>query len=205
MHIISSIILAFSASIDSLIIGLAYGIKRIKIGFISNIIIAIVVTLGTFISMYIGLILSKFIPKEFCSLIGSSMLICMGLWMLYDEYKKKVSLNNISGELMDSLNYDEILINDRTADLDHSGTIDIKEALTLALALSINNLALGISGSIAGLSIFLTTVFTFLFSILTLLLGLKIGNSYLSKFFGKYSSYISAFIIITMGISELIF
>lgn len=205
MHIISSIILAFSASIDSLIIGLAYGIKKIKIGFISNIVIAIVITLGTFLSMYIGLILSKFIPKEFCSLIGSFLLIGMGLWMLYDEYKKKVSENNISGELMDSLNYDEILINDKTADIDHSGNIDIKEAITLALALSINNLALGIGGSIAGLSIALTTIFTFIFSILTLLLGLKIGNSYLSKFFGKYSSYISAFIIIVMGLVELIF
>lgn len=205
MHIISSIILAFSASIDSLIIGLAYGIKKIKIGFISNIVIAIVITLGTFLSMYIGLILSKFIPKEFCSLIGSFLLIGMGFWMLYDEYKKKISENNISGELMDSLNYDEILINDKTADIDHSGNIDIKEAITLALALSINNLALGIGGSIAGLSIALTTIFTFIFSILTLLLGLKIGNSYLSKFFGKYSSYISAFIIIAMGLVELIF
>lgn len=205
MHIISSIILAFSASIDSLIIGLAYGIKKIKIDFIINIIIAIVVTLGTFLSMYIGLILSKFIPKQFCSLIGSFMLIIMGCWMLYVEYKKNRPQKNKSGELMDSLNYDEILNNDKTLDMDHSGTIDIKEALTLAVALSVNNLALGIGGSIAGLSILITTIFTFIFSILTLLLGLKIGNSFLSNFFGKYSSYISAFIIITMGITELLF
>ncbi len=106
---------------------------------------------------------------------------------------------------MDSLDYDEILNNDKTLDMDHSGNIDVKEALTLAIALSINNLALGIGGSIAGLSILITTIFTFIFSILTLLLGLKIGSSCLCNFFGKYSSYISAFIIIIMGITELLF
>lgn len=204
MHFISSIILAFSASIDSLIIGLAYGIKGIKIGLISNAVIAIVVTFGTFLSMCIGLVLSEFIPKELCSLIGSVMLILLGFWMLYTEIKKKLPSKNASVELIDSLDYNKILINDKTADIDNSGNIDFREALTLALALSINNLALGISGSMAGLSIFLTTVFTFIFSILTLLLGLKIGNSYLSKFFGKYSSYITALIIIIMGLSELI-
>ena len=48
MHIIASILLAFSASLDSLIIGIAYGIKKIRIKFSINIIIALIVTLGTF-------------------------------------------------------------------------------------------------------------------------------------------------------------
>ena len=39
MHIIPSILLAFSASLDSLIIGIAYGIKNIRIKFSINIII----------------------------------------------------------------------------------------------------------------------------------------------------------------------
>ena len=36
MHILSSILLAFSSSIDSLIIGIAYGVKQIRIKFIIN-------------------------------------------------------------------------------------------------------------------------------------------------------------------------
>lgn len=204
MHIISSIILAFSASIDSLIIGLAYGTKGIKISLLSNIVIATIITIGTFLSMYIGLALSKFIPKEFCSLLGSLLLIFLGLWMLYNEYKKKTPSSNSSVELIDSLDYDEIIENDKTADADHSGSIDIREALTLSIALSVNNLALSIGGSIAGLSILITTLFTFILSIIILIIGLKVGNSYIAKFFGKYSSYISASIVIIMGLTELI-
>ena len=37
MFIFSSILLAFSASLDSLIIGIAYGIKKIRIKFSINI------------------------------------------------------------------------------------------------------------------------------------------------------------------------
>ena len=52
MHIFASILLAFSASLDSLIIGIAYGIKKIKIKFSINIIIALIVTLGTFLQWF---------------------------------------------------------------------------------------------------------------------------------------------------------
>ena len=111
----------------------------------------------------------------------------------------------IDNDLIDSLNYDEILTKNKTADIDGSGNIELKEAVSLALALSINNFALGIGASMSGISISLTTVFTFIFSVLILILGLKIGNSFLSEIFGKYSDLLSAIIIILMGVFQLFF
>ena len=49
MHIFSSILLAFSSSIDSLIIGIAYGVKQIRIKLIINLVISIIVTLKHFL------------------------------------------------------------------------------------------------------------------------------------------------------------
>ena len=77
--------------------------------------------------------------------------------------------------------------------------------ITLALSLSINNLALGIGASISGISIILTTILTFVFSVITMIIGLKLGSRYLSKIFGEYSPLISAVIIIAMGIFEFFF
>lgn len=203
MHIISSILLAFSASLDSLIIGIAYGIKNIKIKLFINIIIASIVTLGTFLSMILGTILIKFLPAYICNYIGSTLLVIIGLWMAFDYFKEQKNLNINNKDLIESLNYDEILYNNKTADADGSGNIELKEALSLSIALSINNFALGIGASISGISLSLTIVFTFIFSILILIIGLKIGNSFLSKIFGKYSSLLSAIIIIIMGILQL--
>lgn len=203
MHIIPSILLAFSASLDSLIIGIAYGIKNIKIKLFINIIIASIVTLGTFLSMVLGAILIKFLPIYICNYIGATLLIIVGLWMTFDYFKEQRNLNRNNNDRIESLNYDEILYNNKTADADGSGNIELKEAISLALALSINNFALGIGASMSGISIPLTTISTFIFSVLILIVGLKIGNSFLSKIFGKYSSLLSALIIIVMGIVQL--
>ena len=189
MCLISSILLAFSASLDSLIIGIAYGIKKIRIKLSINIIIALIVTLGTFLSMLLGTILGKFIPRYICNYIGAILLIFVGLWMTLNYFKEqKISKNYycdnddiITNDLIDSLNYDEILTKNKTADIDGSGNIELKEAVSLALALSIINF------------------------VLILILGLKIGNSFLSEIFGKYSGLLSAIIIILMGVFQLFF
>ena len=208
MHIIASILLAFSASLDSLI-GIAYGIKKIRIKFSINIIIAFIVTLGTLLSMVLGAILNKFIPVYICNYIGAILLIVVGLFMTFDFFKEQRNLNKNeintqkeNKDIIESLHYDDILINNKTADTDGSGNIEVKEAISLAL--SVNNFALGLGASMSGISIPLTTIFTFIFSILILILGLKIGNSFLSKIFGKYSGLISAIIIIVMGIFQLL-
>ena len=211
MHIFASILLAFSASLDSLIIGIAYGIKKIRIKFSINIIIALIVTLGTFLSMVLGAILSEFIPIYICNYIGAILLIIVGLFMTFDFYKEQRNLKRSkltsakeNNDIIESLHYDDILTHNKTADADGSGNIELKEAISLALALSINNFALGLGASMSGISIPLTTLFTFLFSILILIVGLKIGNSFLSEIFGKYSDLISAIIIIAMGIFQLL-
>ena len=88
MHILSSILLAFSSSIDSLIIGIAYGVKQIRIKFIINLVISIIVTLTTFLAMCLGRLICDYIPADICNYIGSTLLIIVGLYMIWDYYKK---------------------------------------------------------------------------------------------------------------------
>ena len=220
MHILSSILLAFSSSIDSLIIGIAYGVKQIRIKFIINLVISIIVTLTTFLAMCLGRLICDYIPADICNYIGSTLLIIVGLYMIWDYYKKEHKhTEENSVEFIKSLDYDQIIELDltqfpkeaqiiefnKTADIDGSGNIEISEAIILALSLSINNLALGIGASISGISIILTTILTFVFSVITMIIGLKLGSRYLSKIFGEYSPLISAVIIIAMGIFEFFF
>lgn len=208
---ISSILLAISSSLDNFVIGITYGIKNIRIKFSINIIIALIVTLGTFISMALGAFLCNFIPIYICKYIGAGLLIIVGIYMgisFFKEQKelkesKLYSLDNTTN-IIESLNYDDILNCNKTADINHSGNIEFKEAISLALALSINNFSLGLGTSMSGINIPLATFFTFIFSILTIIIGLKIGNSFLSKIFGKYSGLLSSIIIILMGIFQLL-
>jgi putative sporulation protein YtaF len=89
------------------------------------------------------------------------------------------------------------------ADVDHSGYIDVKEAVSLALALTINNLGTGVAASITGINIPLAVAATFIFSIVTLEVGGIIGNSAFSKIFGKYANFVSGVIIVILGVYEM--
>lgn len=206
MHILSSILLAFSSSLDSLIIGIAYGVKNIKIKLSINLVIAIIVTITTFLSMCLGSFISNYIPVAYCSYIGSILLLIVGFYMLWDFFKKKnADTKSTEVDFINSLDYDEIIELNKTADINGSGNIEIGEAITLALSLSVNNLALGIGASISGISITLVTILTFIFSVITMILGLKLGSKYLSKLFGEYAPLLSSLIIIGMGIFEFFF
>ncbi|MBL4932254.1 sporulation membrane protein YtaF [Clostridium paridis] len=198
MHIISIILFALTSNIDNFTIGIAYGMKKIKVGIFSNLIVAFISAIGTFISMSIGLLISNLLPVRFSNILGAGILVVIGLWFIKDFFTQKklaISKDNKLTNLLD---------NPYGADTNNSGNIDIKESITLAFALTINNLGLGIGASITGLNIQYTTTFTFIFSILTLSLGSLLGNSFLSWLFGRFAPLVSGLIIVVLGIYEML-
>lgn len=199
MHFISVLAFAFSVNIDNFIVGVAYGIKKIKIGFLSNLLIAFITAAGTLISMEIGVVASQFLSPKIANAFGSILLILIGIWATKDFFRKKKPLQPTN-----SPNCSQLLKEPEKADNDHSGTIDLKESITLGLALSINNFGLGIGASITHIDITAAVACTFFSSIIFFSLGRIIGKSYLYTFFGKYASLFSGILIILLGLYELL-
>lgn len=206
MHLLPSFLFALSANIDSFTVGISYGIKKMKISPLSTILIALIATTGTFLSMLLGKFIIKFMSENTANIIGSVSLILMGIWFIIDasikeHCERNKKLCNAENNL---LPYKNLLDNPEIVDIDNSGYIDVKESIFLAFALTINNVGVGIGASITGINIFLATIFTLILSTIGLLAGCIIGNSYLSKFFGKFAPFISGISIIILGIYELI-
>ncbi len=191
MHILSPFLFAISANTDNFVVGLSYGIKKIKIGLVSNLLIALISLVGTILSMLVGKIIFSFIPEIISNSIGSIMLMLIGSWTLV-----KPILKNIHS--------DDILENPEKADTDNSSSIDPKESIALAFALTINNIGLGIGASITGLNIAITSSLTFILSLLTIIIGYAFGSYCLSKVFSKRATIISGLIIIALGIYEML-
>jgi len=190
---LSILLFAVSSNLDNLVIGVSYGIKRIRVSFVSNLIIALITFIGTLISMFLGKSITYFIPISFASALGSLIIIGIGIFGIinYIRNRKKET----EWFATDSEKYDK----------NNDKKIEYNEAITLGFALTINNIGLGIGASISGLSILPTALGSFLFSILFLYLGNILGTSFLSNFIGKYAEPIAAIIIIALGIVELIF
>lgn len=204
MNLLAVLLFVLTSSIDNFTVALAYGVKRIRIGTVSNLVIAFVSSIGTLISMATGKLIGSYISPSLANLLGSLLLFLIGIWFIIDYVKsKKYRQANVSNEFVDAPNCMEILEYPEIADLDHSGTIDFKESFTLAVALAINNVGIGIGGSIIGLNVLLTSSLTFIFSLVLIPLGILVGRGVFSKFFGTYSSLISAIILIAISIFEL--
>ena len=57
---LSAVIFSMSSNLDNFVIGIAFGIKKIKIGFLPNLLIALITVAGTVASMYAGKIVSMY-------------------------------------------------------------------------------------------------------------------------------------------------
>lgn len=198
--ILSALLFSISSNLDNIVVGIAYGIKKIKIGVIANIIIAAVTTIGTFLSMSVGSYISTFLPKSVTNALGAVVIIFLGIYFVAQSIIK-LRNNTKSNELAlkdinDMIEYAE------KSDLDDSGNINIKEALLIAFGLTFNNLGTGVAASITGVSIQFTVIATFILSIITIIIGEAIGNHILGEILGKYAPLISGILLIILGIIE---
>lgn len=208
MHTLSVILFVVSASLDNLIVGIAYGVKNLKIPMSSNLLIAFISCAGTFVSMALGKFAIKFLFGHTANLIGSFILILLGLWFIINSLKKndkvqKYEYKNQSKLECYKFQCEELLTSPEKADINNSGHIDLKEAVVLGFALALNNIGLGIGASITGLNIILTSIFTFIFSLTTIPIGYVLGKKYIPNALENKANLISGIIIILLGLYEM--
>lgn len=211
--IFNAFILALSASLDSLGVGITYGIKKTKISFLSFLILFILSLSITSISIIFGNILSSFISTTFTTVLGSFMLCSIGFFIIYSTInsKKKVLRPN---KLVKSKEYNifirflgitiNIIKNPITSDLDKSNKIDFKEAIFLGLALSLDSVSIGFAGSTIGINSFIFPLLISLFQILFLSVGKVLGKKIcqISKLPNNIWNLVSGTILISIGISK---
>ncbi|EJT6163738.1 sporulation membrane protein YtaF [Clostridium perfringens] len=195
---LSILLFVIAASLDILVVSLAYGLKDIKINFSSTLVITSISALGTFISMILGKFLVDLIPVKLGDIIGGLVLLALGFYSIYSYFKEKKILTSHNSENNSSPTF--ILENPEVADKDKSGNIDFKESLALSLALALNNFGLGIGASISGLNIAFTTISTFIISLIFISLGFYLSKTIKSKNISKNSNLIAGIIIIILSL-----
>lgn len=199
MHFISIFLFALSANIDNFIVGTAYGIKKVHLNFLQITIISSIILMGTLLSMIFGNSMLNFIPIDYASILGGSMIICMGAYYLLIFFRNRNKIQGINGEIAEKKNQPNIDENNQV----EMHKLPYRECAALGLALSINNAGLGIGASITGLNIVITCIVSFVFSFIFVYSGNKFGTSCVTDCIGKYAEPISGIIIILLGCLEI--
>lgn len=213
MGFFASVLLAMALSIDSFGVGLAYGIKQVKISFFPIIILVLCSAIAMSISLYAGQLVAGYIPNHSTGVVGGSILILIGLWQLIEGWKNyQISKLLESGEKGDpillTINLKifglvlQVLREPVKADLDKSGDIDYKEAIILGFALNIDAMGAGLGAGIAGCSfVLIPSVAIALF--LSLQLGLLVGKRFAMAFLGEKGFVLPGLMLICLGLLNI--
>lgn len=205
VNVFSSVLLALSANVDNLAVGVAYGVKKLKITFWSNLLIAVVSGTGTIVSMSFGAVVGKFLPSNVANIVSSGVLIIIGIVGIWGALRTQNSVQEKNGSQeasKEELSYSTYVKDPSRVDVDNSRRIELKEAWVLAFALTINNLASGVGAGMSGLNIPLTAIFAYAFSLLAITWGYWAGDTMTLRLSGNWLEAFSGAIMIILGIYE---
>lgn len=208
-QIIAAAILALTLSLDALAVSFAYGCKRIKIPFSSVCIISIICTGTLGLAFAFGSAIHPFVPEWIAIGLSFSILLIIGIVKLLDsviksfirkhsQFNKEVKISLFNLKLIMKLYADP-----EEADLDVSRSIDPREAVLLAVSVSLDGFAVGFGASMMGFNGVAIVLFSLLTNVIALLSGGILGNKTAQKIPFNVS-WISGVILIGLAIMQLL-
>jgi putative sporulation protein YtaF len=206
---IETILIAFALCIDSFALGVAYGIKKIKIPSLSILIISIITICVLGVSVLIGHIIRQFISGFTATLISSIVLIGLGSFFMLEGYIKYfvankgtvISDNKLMNLYIPKIGFIiDIALDVSKADFDISGDINNKEALYLGIILSIDSLGAGFGYAMGNANILYFLIIVFFINIISISLGLRIGHKVEQFQANLKTSLLPGFILILIGV-----
>jgi len=185
--ILKYILLALSASIDALSLGITYGIKKTKMSKSANVIIFMIVFCCSTVAILVGHFLSLLFSPTFSVLLGSSLLIMLGIYNIYKGIKKSNTFVNF--------------------DIDNSNYIDNKEATALALAVAVDASCVSMGAGIIGYISFILPVFMAVFHTFFVNCGNFVAKSVVERLNvpSNVLSIFSGVLLVLIGVWRIIF
>lgn len=228
LNFLSIILFAVALSFDGFGVGVAYGIKKIKIPLKSLIVISLTSSTAIGFSMLLGTGISKIVSVLVAERIGASILIIMGGWLLIqslisqetEQNKEKAKDCNVvygnvaatRGVILEEPLFRvqikplglviQILRQPVKADLDHSGTISPREAVFLGIALAMDALGSGVGAAMAGFAILLTVPIVGMVKFILVSCGGLIGRRFSATWLGNWATIIPGCVLILLGIAN---
>lgn len=206
---IESLLLVSSLCIDSFVASIAYGTSKIKIPILSAIIINLVCTATLALSLFVGSIVKNFLPDRIPVLLGFFLLISIGVYRLFECIFKTCIIKHSNSDkpltfkLFDFRFVLQVYADEIKADFDKSKYLSPKEAFYLALALSLDSLAVGFGSSLCNINYFQTLLLCFIIGILCVLIGVLIGRKFAEKVHLDLS-WLSGVLLIVLAVLRII-
>lgn len=205
MQIVILCLLALATSLDSLGVGVAYGLSGTRVRVSAHGCIAAVMLIITWSAVYAGNHVSRYLPELVTHLLSATFFVVVGIWMIVPIIRKKRSEQQRGepGVPGSPPTLREVLNDPRLADRDSSRDIDMREALLLGVALSLNNIGGGVSAGMIQITPASMALLSVFFNVVCLntghLMGARLNGTRLSA----HAQVLSGALMILVGLWQL--
>lgn len=205
---LEALLLVVALSLDAFVASFAYGAQRIRIPYSSAAIISVICTAMLAVSLLAGSLLRPFLPQSLTKGLCFAILFLLGLVKLCDSTiktlirKHKRMHRQVSFSLFSLKFILDVYADPEKADRDGSRELSPAEAASLAVALSLDGLAVGFGAALMQVNFLMVMLFSLAAGMLAVRLGGKIGNRAAQKLPFDLS-WLSGALLIVLAILKL--
>lgn len=206
---LESLLLVSSLCIDSFVASIAYGTSKIRIPPLSKIIINLICTTTLACSLFIGSIFKSFLPGNIPAILGFLLLMIIGIYRLFEYiFKSYISKYSKSDKPLTFKIFDfefvlQVYANEIKADFDNSKCLNVKESFYLALALSLDSIAVGFGSSLCSINYLEVLILCFIIGMLAVSIGVFVGGKFAQKL-NIELSWLSGVLLILLAILRIL-
>ncbi len=208
MHVFSTLFLGLAANLDNFGVGVSFGVRKIRIPFVANFLIALSSGIVALVSVFAGQILSKNV--NWANLGGALLLVTIGIWIVLHRKSTEADIPQTIPAMKQYRVYlkptpfiIQVFKSPSKADLDANGVISAKESVALGASLSLNCIATGIGAGLTGLAPIPVALSVVFFSFLTISSGYLTGWKTAAGRFESLSQILSGLLLVLIGIYEM--
>jgi len=207
MSLLPVIMLGIAVSLDGFGIGLAFGLRKLRLPLLSLFVICLFSSASVFVSMQLGALASGLFSPRAASFLGGFILIlvgaCLARQALRGEGERPVVQNSEGGQNSGLAFLSVVLRDPSQADSDNSGTISAGEAMFLGITLALDALGAGFAAAMMDFSPADTTIVVALSKFMFVSAGLCMGRRYAENSGEKRTAAFSGMILMVMGLAHL--
>lgn len=206
--VLEALLIVTALSMDAFVSSFAYGADKIKIPPTSLLVINLICSGTLVLALVFGDAVSRFLPAPLTRAICILLLLSLGMAKVFDSALKTLirKHSTFQKKFQFSLFHMgfilKIYANPEEADRDHSHILSPFEAAFLAIALSLDSLAVGFGAGLSHTGPMLVFLLSLAIGILAVLLGCALGNR-LSRRLSLDLSWISGALLILLAILKL--
>jgi putative sporulation protein YtaF len=202
------ILLVTALCLDAFTASLAYGVGKTKMPPVTIVVISLICTSVLALSTGIGTAARNIISPNLSSIISFAVLLVIGTVKSFESFlkrsiaKKGNRENQFKMKLFDLNFVLTVYADSEKADIDNSKTLSVKEAVYLALALSLDGFAAGFGWGLASVNYLELILLSLLSNILAVTLGYFLGKL-LTRITKFDFSWIGGIILVILAFTKL--